>query len=58
MTWIVFSCECGCGFAIPKFEVPEDVSCPSCGSEWDVDETGECIIDPDIVPLGVDVNEA
>ncbi|QOT13698.1 hypothetical protein JNUCC32_31360 (plasmid) [Paenibacillus sp. JNUCC32] len=51
MTWIVFACDCGCGFAIPKFEVPEDVSCPSCGSEWDVDETGEGIIDPNIVPL-------
>lgn len=54
MTWIVFACNCGCGFAIPKLEVPEDPSCPNCGSEWNVDATGECIRDPEIEPYRED----
>jgi len=50
MTWICYMCECGTGFAIPEYDVPQDVSCPSCGDEWGVDETGECIKDARIVP--------
>ncbi len=50
MTWILFVCECGCGFAIPKLDIPEDVSCPACGDDYGVTETGECIKDAHVVP--------
>lgn len=51
MTYICFSCECGCGFAIPTLDIPDDdVSCPACGRDWSTTETGECIVDPKIQP--------
>lgn len=55
MIWITFRCDCGCPFAIPKVDVPDEPSCPNCGTEYGVDATGECINDPEIEPLRGDI---
>lgn len=49
MKYICYVCECGCHFAIESLTNPSDPGCPNCGSEWTVDATGECMIDPKIV---------
>jgi len=54
MKYLAYVCEgCGCRFAVDAFTSPaSDVSCPNCGDDYDVTETGEGIESPNFVPIG------